>query len=432
MSFLPQIEFASKAEVDREQLTRLRDIVNYVSANSPFYKDAFSRAGLSSLDIRTLRDLAKFPFTTKDELYERNWDFLCVPKTNVAEYTSTSGTLGKPVTIALTVNDVERIAYNEAISFACADGAKGDLYQLMLTLDRQFMAGMAYYEGIRKIGAGLVRVGPGLPLLQWETIDRLRPTAVVGVPSFIVKLLDFADENNIQYNDKSIKKILCIGESIRDVDLQPNALARAITDRWNVQLFSTYASTEMQTAFTECRRGVGGHHHPELVYIELLDEKGHSVPDGEPGEVVMTTLGVEGMPLIRYKTGDITRAYAAKCECGRVTMRLGGIEGRKQQMIKFKGTTLYPPSIFNVLNSLDSVADYVVEVYHNTYKTDEIRIYVCARDIDQNVGMMQELQSRFQSSLRVVPEIVCSSKENLENLNGARRSHKISRFIDSR
>src|SRR5690606_32794216 len=119
-----------------------------------------------------IEDLRHLPVTTKDDLQKNNWDFLCVPRNQIIEYTSTSGTLGQPVTIALTENDLKRLAYNEAISFACADGQPSDLYQLMLTLDRQFMAGIAYYEGIRKLGAGIVRVGPGLPALQWETIER--------------------------------------------------------------------------------------------------------------------------------------------------------------------------------------------------------------------------------------------------------------------
>ena len=179
----------------------------------------------------------------------------------------------------------------------------------MLTLDRQFMAGMAYYSGIRKLGAGVVRVGPGVPSLQWETIERLKPTAIVAVPSFIIKLIQYAEDNDIDINRSSVKKAICIGENIRNERLEPNILNRKITEKWNIQLFSTYASTEMQTAFTECEAGKGGHLNPELLIVELLDDTGRQVAYGEPGEVTITTLGVEGMPLLRYKTGDICIAY---------------------------------------------------------------------------------------------------------------------------
>ena len=118
------------------------------------------------------------------------------------EYTSTSGTLGSPVTIALTEKDLQRLAYNEFKSFTCAGGGPEDVYQLMLTLDRQFMAGMAYYSGIRKLGAGIIRVGPGVPSLQWETIFRLKPTVLVAVPSFILKLIQYAADHKIDLSDR--------------------------------------------------------------------------------------------------------------------------------------------------------------------------------------------------------------------------------------
>ncbi len=225
------------------------------------------------------------------------------------EYTSTSGTLGTPVTIALTEKDLERLAYNEFNSFTCAGGTPGDLYQLMLTLDRQFMAGMAYYSGIRILGAGIIRVGPGVPSLQWETIFRLQPTVLVAVPSFILKLISYAADHKIDPANSSVKKAICIGENIRQPDFSLNILGRKITESWNIGLFSTYASTEMQTAFTECEAGRGGHYQAELVIVELLDAEGKPVPDGEAGEVTITTLGVEGMPLMRYKTGDLCIAH---------------------------------------------------------------------------------------------------------------------------
>ena len=171
------------------QEQKLQELLLYVAQNSPFYKELFAKYNINIADVNTVADLSKIPTTTKDDLQQRNNDFLCVPAEKVIEYTSTSGTLGSPVTIALTENDLQRLAYNEYSSFQCADGSKDDTYQLMLTLDRQFMAGIAYYLGIRKLGAGIIRLGPGVPSLQWETIKRLKPTAIVAVPSFILKLI---------------------------------------------------------------------------------------------------------------------------------------------------------------------------------------------------------------------------------------------------
>ena len=124
----------------------------------------------------------------------------------------------------------------------------------------------------------------------------------------------------------------------------------------------------MQTAFTECFAGKGGHYQENLIIVELLDDDNKQVPPQTPGELTITTLGVEGMPLLRYKTGDICMYFDAPCSCGRTSWRLSPIIGRKKQMIKFKGTTLYPPALFDILNERDEILDYLVEVYSNKYR----------------------------------------------------------------
>ena len=428
MNHIPEIELQSREDIKRFQEEKLRQAIGYLAQQSPYYKKLFKGRGVNVSAISKLEDLTSLPVTTKDDFQKHNWDFLCVPKHKVVEFTSTSGTMGKPVTVALTESDLQRLAYNECISFACADGSPDDLYQLMLTLDRQFMAGIAYYEGIRKLGAGLIRVGPGLPALQWETIERLRPTVLVAVPSFIVKLIEFASHNGIDLNNSSVKKAVCIGESLRDEDLGLNTLGRKISEAWNIRLFSTYASTEMQTAFTECSHGVGGHLHPELLVVELLDEEDQPVRPGELGQVTITTLGVEGMPLLRYKTGDMAKAYEAPCACGRTTLRLGPVIGRHQQMIKLKGTTMYPPGIFDLLNQFHDVKDYVVEAYTGDLGTDELKLHLL---IDGNHHKVEQvLRSTFQSRLRVVPFFEFVSHGEIEKLQHAGR--KIKKFIDNR
>ncbi|MBX2968017.1 MAG: AMP-binding protein [Cyclobacteriaceae bacterium] len=429
MNYTPSIEFSSVSEIEKLQSEKLVSLLKYTSEKSPFYKKLFRQSNIDVTSIKTIHDLIKIPVTTKNDLQLFNWDFLCIDKKEIAEFTSTSGTLGKPVTIALSANDLERLAYNEAISFTCADGSAKDLYQLMLTLDRQFMAGIAYYEGIRRLGAGLVRVGPGLPAMQWETIQRLNPTVLVGVPSFVVKLIEYGNEIKIDFNSTSVEKIICIGESIRYADFRPNVLAQRIASSWDVQLYSTYASTEMQTAFTECHYSQGGHLHPELLIIELLDDNNDPVKDGEQGEVTITTLGVEAMPLVRYKTGDVAVAHRAVCACGRTTLRLGPVTGRKQQMLKLKGTTVYPPIIFDILNQQPAIQDYVIEALTGELGTDEIKIHLSA-GMQDGKDLLPGLEATFQSRLRVTPIIELVNPVKLEKLRGEGR--KVQRFIDSR
>jgi phenylacetate-CoA ligase len=412
------------------QEQKLQELLVHLNANSPFYKDLLGKHEVDIASINTLEDLTKIPTTTKEDLQQRNDDFLCVPKNQIIEYASTSGTLGSPVTIALTDNDMNRLTINEYNSFLCADGSPEDIYQLMLTLDRQFMAGIAYYSGLRKLGAGIIRLGPGVPAMQLETILRLQPTAIVAVPSFILKLIQAAKDAGIDLNTTTVKKAVCIGENIRNTDFSLSILGRKITENWDIQLFSTYASTEMQTAFTECAAGRGGHLQPELVIVELLDENDKPVAPHEPGEVTITTLDVEGMPLLRYKTGDICQFDDAPCSCGRTSLRLSPIIGRKKQMIKFKGTTLYPPALFDLLNEMDEVLDFVVEVYSNEIGMDEVLLHLLPAD--DSKACDNKIRAYLQARLRVSPHVIYISADEIKKIQFPEASRKAIKFIDRR
>ncbi|MGZ3929959.1 MAG: phenylacetate--CoA ligase family protein [Bacteroidia bacterium] len=430
MSVTPDIEQQPAADIRRFQEQKLKELLAYVNTHSAFYKKRFQEQDIDILKINTLDDLQQIPVTTKDDLNRHNFDFICVPKEKIIDYVTSSGTLGDPVTFALTDKDLERLAYNERISLACAGGTNQDIYQLMTTLDRRFMAGLAYFMGIRQMGAGVVRVGNGMPEFQWDTIKRLKPTIAIAVPSFIVKLLEFAEQHHIDYKNCSIKKIVCIGEAIRNEDLSLNTLGKRITALWNVQLFSTYASTEMGAAFTECGHGAGGHHHPELLIAEWLDDDNRPVRPGEPGELTVTTLGVEGMPLLRFKTGDICYPYPEPCRCGRSTLRISPIVGRKQHMIKFKGTTLYPPSLYDILNEVNYIQNYIIEVHTNDIGTDEITIRIGSSN--PPAGFEKELKDHFRAKLRVAPTIRLDSPEHIAKLQFPEMSRKAITFIDKR
>ena len=238
---IPQIETQSFEEVKEHQERKQTKLLRYVENNSKHYKRVFRENGIDVSQIESLEDLKKLPTTSKDDLQNNNDDFICVDRSEIIDYITTSGTLGDPVIFAMTNNDLDRLAYNEEVSFACANTTKDDVYQLMVTLDRRFMAGMAYFYGLRKLGAGIIRVGPGNPELQFDTIERIKPTALVTVPSFLVKLIEYAEKNGIDYKNSSVKKAVCIGEALRNDDFSPNTLARKIQDKWDIDLYSNYA-----------------------------------------------------------------------------------------------------------------------------------------------------------------------------------------------
>jgi len=428
--FFPEIERKSRQEISRYQDLRLRETLAYIQAKSPFYRELFERESIDAGSIQTTADLVRIPVTTKQDLQQRNQDFLCVPKEKIIDFITTSGTLGDPVTFAMTDKDLERLAYNEAISFTCAGGKPGDIYQLMTTIDRRFMAGLAYFLGLRMLGAGVVRVGNGIPELQWDTIQRIKPTSIIAVPSFILKVIEYAEQHGIDHRASSIKNAVCIGEPLRKTDLSLNTLGRRIVEKWPLKLFSTYASTEMGTSFTECPEGNGGHHHPELIIVEFLDDHDNPVKEGELGEVTITNLGVEGMPLLRFKTGDVCHHFNEPCRCGRTTTRLGPVVGRKNQMIKYKGTTLYPPALYDILDNIDYVSNYVVEVYTNQIGTDEILIHLSGKGIGEDKE--KDIKDHFRAKLRVAPLITFATESTIQKMQFPEISRKPVKFIDNR
>jgi len=428
--FIPEIEKKSLKEIKAYQESRLPELLSYLKKKSVFYAELFEKNDINIESIKKLEDLNSIPVTTKDDLQQRNDDFFCVEKNKITDFITTSGTMGNPVTFAMTDHDLDRLAYNEFISFSCAETSKSDIFQLMVTLDKRFMAGMAYFLGLRKLGAGIIRIGPGLQELQFESINRFSPTGLITVPSFIPKLIDYAEKHAIDYKNSSVKKAVCIGEPIRNNDFSLNTLGKKITEKWDIKLYSTYASTEMGTAFTECSEGIGGHHHPEMIIVEFLDERNRPVKENEPGEVTITTLGVEGMPLLRFKTGDICYHHTEACKCGRNTMRLGPVLGRKQQMIKFKGTTLYPPAIYDVLNEIDWIENYIIEVYTNNLGTDEILVKAGCKYRSEK--QEKNIKDHFRARLRVAPEVQFFDPKEIYKLQMPSNTRKPITFIDHR
>ena len=431
MNVIPEIETQPQAVIKQFQEEQLAKALDYLSNFSPFYKRKFEKNHIDIQKIKKLEDLIAIPFTEKDDLHQYNQDFFCVPKDKIIDYITTSGTLGDPVTFAMTDTDLDRLAYNEKISFQCAGARPGDIFQLMTTIDKRFMAGLAYFLGIRQLGAGIVRVGNGIPELQWDTIARICPNTVIVVPSFIPKVVEYAENHGIDYRNSSVKKAVCIGENLRRQDFSLNLLGQRIKTLWDIELYSTYASTEMATSFTECQFGCGGHHHPELIICELVDENGRLVEEGKIGELAITTLGVEGMPLLRFKTGDLASFHYEPCRCGRATMRISPIVGRKNHMVKYKGTSLYPPAIFDILDQTPYIENYVMIVSDNEYGNDRIVVKVgLNRQLSPDIT--KSLKDRFRARIRVAPEIEICPVDEIRKINFTELTRKPTKFIDNR
>ena len=427
---IPEIELKSPQEIKQFQEDELKKLLHYLKDNSTYYQRLFKRQNIQISDINTLEDLQKIPVTTKEDLHRYNDDFICIDSSNIIDYVTTSGTTGNPVFFGLSDKDLERLAYNEAISFACSKVTKNDTIQLMTTIDRRFLAGLAYFLGARKLGAGIIRVGAGIPELQWDSILKFKPSYLIAVPSFLLKLIEYAENNGITVNSSSVKGVICIGEPLKNQDFSDNVLSLKIKEKWDIELYSTYASTEMSTAFSECEFQQGGHHHPELIIVEILDDHNQPVMEGEEGELVVTTLGVETIPLLRFKTGDVIKAHYQPCKCGRNTLRLGPVIGRKKHMIKYKGTTIYPPAMYNLLNDFSAIENYIIELDRNEVGLDNITIKVGTKASSED--LMQRLKDHMRAKLRVLPTIMILSIDAVNKLNFPGINRKPILFVDKR
>jgi len=410
-----------------EQWKLFKRQFEYISENSPYYKRLFKEKAISTEDIKSFDDLQKLPITSKEDLQQYNSEFIAVPEDDIIDFVTTSGTLGSPVNFALNDADLDRLAENEYRSFKLAGLKKSDKVQITTTLDRRFMAGMAYFLGLRKLGAGIIRTGSGLPQLQWESIERFKPNYLVAVPSFLLKMIQYAEENNIDFKNSSIKAAICIGEPLRDQEFNLNALGKKISDLWNIELFSTYASTEMATAFTECMEHQGNHVPTDLIHTEVLNENGKQVKPGEIGELVVTPLGTQTIPLLRFATGDMLTYYEPNCTCGRNTPRLSSVIGRKQQKIKLKGTSLYPQHIIEVLNSYSKIESFVIEAQLDHIGNDHLQILV-----PNSFKEIENLKDYFRSRLNVSPEIKLLGIEEIKQLKLPKGSRKPQIFRDLR
>ncbi len=392
--------------------------LKYAHTNSPFYRQKLGK-GFTVASLKTTGDFAELPFTTKDDIAKDNWSFLAVDRNEVLDFASTSGTLGKAVANFLTESDLQRLAINEKGSFQIGGCSNTDTIQLTTTMDKQFMAGLAYHYGARALGASFIRTGPGVLAMQWKNILDFKPTVLIAVPSFVPMLIKYAQSNGISINDCSVQKIICIGEPVWNKEMKLGAIAKQIKEQWNVELISTYACTEMATAFTACSEFSGVHSQQHLIYTEVVNEKGQQVKNGEIGEVVVTPLGVQGMPLIRFKTGDLCQYFEDKCNCNREGLRLGPVLGRQQQMLKIKGTTLFPNMVFDVLNGIKAVKSFYLEIDTDDLANDTLRIFCHCSEKEQ-----VEIKQRLQAGLRVSPEVVFVDRDFIYNKRFANQSRK--------
>ena len=425
--------FRDREELRRFQSSLLAAHVRDLAARSPHYKQAFKQKGIDPATVRSLDDLPSLPFTTKDDLARDHAAFLSVPRRAVIDNVATSGSLGAPVPLLLTERDLQRLAENEHNSLVTAGVTPDDVVQVITTLNKRFMAGMAYFLGLRELGAGIVRSGPGAVPQQWELIRSCGTTVLLVVPSFLLKMLDHAEQVGIDPNASGVRKAICIGEAIRDQHGKWNALGTRIRERWDIELLGTYASTEMATACTESHPGSGQHVQARMILVEVIDDNGRQVASGESGEVVVTPFHVEGMPLLRFRTGDVCTWHEGELPDGSYGQWLGPVVGRTQQRMKIKGTTLFPSHVIDVIHSEAAISNFVVIRERDDFGMDNLRILLNLRAVRSGAlaGELEDIATRIAERLNVRPEVTLATDREIDRLKHPAGSRKPILFIDT-
>lgn len=409
------LQSAGADEIKKHQTELFLHHLKFTVNNSPFYRELYKDKKIDLKQIKKLSDIAHLPLTQKSDLASTK-NFLCVDNKEIVDVCLTSATSGAlPTIISLTSSDLSRLAYNEEIAFAMAGINENDTMLICAALDRCFMAGIAYFLGGVKLKATILRSGSGSASQHWELIKLAKATVIVGVPSLMYKIGQHAIDSDETPAATHIKKLIAIGEPTKDENLNLLPIAEELEKMWGARIYSTYASSEIATTFCECSARRGGHLRPELNILEILDDDGARVKDGEKGEIVVTPLGVTGMPLIRFKTGDISYLINEKCSCGRTTKRIAPIIGRKNQMLKYKGTTVFPNAILACLEGNKRFHNGYIEVKKNKDGTDRIMLYaaLCSANPDKNQDKNWICET-LRAKIRVVPEIKIIGREKAD------------------
>lgn len=384
-----------------ETLKNLQALVKRLEEKSPFYQQRFKEAGIVAADIKTMADFEQLPFTDKGDL--RNaypLGLQAVPDSEVVRIHSSSGTTGQPVIIPYTAGDVADWAEMFARCYRYAGMTEEDRIQITPGYGL-WTAGIGFQAGAEKMGAMAIPMGPGNTQKQLQMMVDLKATVLASTSSYALLLAE--EVANQQLGDQIHLKRGIIGS-----ERWGDKMRSRIAEELGIELFDIYGLTEIYGPgiSIDCSEHEGLHYWSDYLYFEILDQETlKPVPEGEYGELVITTFRKEGAPLLRYRTHDITRFIPGPCACGSVHPRHDRIIGRTDDMVKVKGVNIYPGQIDELLKTVDGVSsEYLVTVDHQDGKDCVFLAFEILNGVDKQdieTAVKREFKSRV--GLSVIP-----------------------------
>lgn len=418
--FEPEIETISRPDLEKLQLERLKSTIAQ-AVKSPFYSKLYAEKGIDVNTIESIDDIRKLPFTTKQDMRDNYpFGFLACDQKDVTRLHSSSGTTGNPTVICHTKNDLDTWANRVARSFYMVGLRNTDVIQNSSGYG-MFTGGLGMQAGIERLGAMSIPAAAGNSLRQIKFIMDFGTTAIHAIPSYALRLADVFEEVGIDPKTQTHLTTFLIGAEPHTEETR-----RKIEERFGVKAYNSFGMTEMSgpgVAF-ECQEQNGMHIWEDSYLVEIVDpDTLEPVPDGEIGELVLTTLDREAMPLIRYRTRDLTRFLIDECPCGRTHRRLDRIKGRSDDMFIVKGVNIFPMQIEKILmqfpelgtnylitiDTIDNNDIIFVDVELNSLTTDDFSVL-------QNLG--KEITRRIKDEILVTPKVRLVSRGSLPQSEG--------------
>ena len=424
------VETIKRAKLEDLQLGRLKDTIGRTK-KSYYYGKVFKEKKLGVGSIRKLKDIQKFPFTTKDDLREHwPYGFIAVPKEELVRMHSSSGTTGRATVVFHTINDIAVWTNLLARCMYMAGMRKSDVFQNMMTYGL-FTGGLGFHYGAEKIGALIIPAGAGNSKRQIQLMRDFETTAVHVIPSYALHLSTVFEELKLDPREDTKVKIAFLG-----AEPHTEKMRKKIEEIYGYKAFNSYGLSEMNgpgVAF-ECPEQNGMHIWEDSFLVEIIDPKTlKPIADGDEGELVMTSLQKEGMPLIRYRTKDLTRIIPEPCPCGRTHRRIERFKGRTDDMLILKGVNIFPTQIEKKLMDIPGVGtNFLIILNRQGYNDDmTVKVEVDKKYFSGEMKQMETLRKKIVEELKgeilITPKIDLVEPDSIPKGEG-----KAVRVIDNR
>ncbi len=430
MFFQKDIETLSRAEIERIQLERLKRQVDYCINNVPFYADRLGKLGITGDKIKTLSDIQYIPFTTKADLRDNYpYGLFAVPMKKIVRIHASSGTTGNPTVVGYTRNDLNN--WSDCVARLCAAVGVNDEDVAQISFGYGLFTGaLGLHYGLEKLGCAVIPISSGNTQKQAKILKDFGTTVLISTPSYAMYMSEVAHDMGISNDDLKLRIGLFGSEGCT------NELRDKIEKGFGLFSTDNYGMSELMGPGVagECEYRCGLHFAEDHFLPEIINaETGSVLGEGEKGELVITTLTKEGIPLLRYRTKDITSITYEPCKCGRTHARMNKVRGRTDDMLKIRGVNVFPSQIESVMANIDGISPHYELVLTRSNYTDhlEVRIELIDADLLDNFGQLEALQKnavdKLKTVLGIAAKVTLVAPKSLKRYEG-----KAKRIIDLR